>query len=262
MGIQNGWFSKSEEVCSRINRRHKRWASTIYWVATFGMVTTFVVWNIWSNVSTERFDVHDTKRKYSKEQLQQIQQQQSQSFLIPDLHVPKLSPMITGLLVECNLIPYVVIDLRNKQEAALQELPQSMQTNSIQINVSNLGTVLESSQSWKQEFSHVKYPSHYDVLLFIGSSQLQLKYATALATGLGYQRVAILEEEISKHCKSIQAANKLRILDRNLSQSFSQILKRIWPHVSIYEDIHSQECSDIYQDLYYDIAQIIPTQPH
>eukprot|EP01023_Acetabularia_acetabulum_P018187 TRINITY_DN19187_c0_g1_i1.p2 TRINITY_DN19187_c0_g1~~TRINITY_DN19187_c0_g1_i1.p2 ORF type:complete len:221 (-),score=33.00 TRINITY_DN19187_c0_g1_i1:360-1022(-) len=207
--------------CSMMRKWRVHWMS----VACGTMATALLASTFWRHVHIQQVKTSKIK----------------ESFLLPQVPIAKLSPMISGLLVQSELMPYIVIDLRSGLEIKCQDLPVDMQKNSVSIPASSsLWQALESKESWTEFFPSNSYPTLKHIILFVSTSEIQLKYAAAIAAGLGFQRVAVLEDEVASHCESVKVARSLKgyLNENSFSYSLADSLNQLWPHVS--EDDISQ----------------------
>eukprot|EP01026_Neomeris_dumetosa_P072629 TRINITY_DN7400_c0_g2_i6.p1 TRINITY_DN7400_c0_g2~~TRINITY_DN7400_c0_g2_i6.p1 ORF type:complete len:264 (-),score=9.83 TRINITY_DN7400_c0_g2_i6:565-1356(-) len=215
-------------------------------LATLSVVTSLMVWNMWERSVGNVVEARDSKQTWLMDCYY--------SFLVPEIFIPRFSPMITGLLVQTGLMPYVVIDLRSSSDTVLNPLPDELRQNSVHLSISQLSRALSSRQHWKSMLPFVEYPDFSDILLLIAESEQQKKYAAAVAAGLSYQRIALLDDNFKDHSKALNTASKIGKLNKNLVSNFRDVLQCTWPEAAKESD-QEITCDDIlnfYDDFLFD----------
>eukprot|EP01025_Chloroclados_australasicus_P055800 TRINITY_DN684_c1_g1_i4.p1 TRINITY_DN684_c1_g1~~TRINITY_DN684_c1_g1_i4.p1 ORF type:complete len:281 (-),score=44.40 TRINITY_DN684_c1_g1_i4:634-1476(-) len=220
--------------------RRSRSSSWFNWI-TFSVTTTLVVWGIWQGLQVLA-SYHDERKK----QQQKLPGQNKQLVISDDVVVPKFSPMVVNLLLETDVMPYLVIDVRQAADSAMNRLPLNMRKHSVNLPIASLAPALSSRKVWQEMFPFVPYPMHQDILLFVGITENLMKYGAALASGLGFQRVAILEGSIQQYVASTESHQGIKKLNRDVLSVLTDILIKTWP------DLHESE-----EDEYEDVQEVV-----
>eukprot|EP01023_Acetabularia_acetabulum_P009900 TRINITY_DN1449_c1_g1_i1.p1 TRINITY_DN1449_c1_g1~~TRINITY_DN1449_c1_g1_i1.p1 ORF type:complete len:253 (-),score=22.66 TRINITY_DN1449_c1_g1_i1:1652-2410(-) len=141
--------------------------------------------------------------------------------------VPKLSVAALQILVKSQREQHFILDIRSSQEKD-RYLLEWLQNCYVKVQLGELTGFLTSETTWKCQFGDKNPPQKDDILIFVASTENLQRMAAAIATGLGYQRCAVLGGQDNFE-NSVILPNQDAQQDIIVQSVLEDILNQTWP---------------------------------
>eukprot|EP01025_Chloroclados_australasicus_P015889 TRINITY_DN1772_c0_g2_i1.p2 TRINITY_DN1772_c0_g2~~TRINITY_DN1772_c0_g2_i1.p2 ORF type:complete len:253 (+),score=12.55 TRINITY_DN1772_c0_g2_i1:131-889(+) len=227
----------------KLTRRATSRQSQLLWFALVltTSITAWAVWRLYSRFGQKLLSNKSDKQSSSTRLLSKML---SSFRIVVETEVApivarKLQPALLGLLLESDLIPYLVIDLSSSSTSISSRLPEELASGSINIPVYMLAQLLSNQDKWAQRFPTLPSPERHDILVLVGTEE-QMEKGADIAIKLGFSKVATLDGSVDRYRFFFQHSHNLKTFNPRLLNHVKSLLKDIWNDEDGDEDENQQ----------------------